>query len=48
MNEAVYDSIGKNFKTIRLGIDVAEFARFAEEEAFTEAQMLPSLILISS
>ena len=39
MNEAVYDSIGKNFKTIRLGIDVAEFARFAEEEAFTEAQI---------
>lgn len=39
MNETFFDSLEKDFRTIKLGIDAAEFAKLAEEQAFSEAQL---------
>ena len=39
MNETFFESLEKDFRTIKLGIDAAEFAKLAEEQAFSEAQL---------
>lgn len=39
MNEAVFESIEKNAKAIKLGMDITEFARLADEQSFTEKQL---------
>lgn len=39
MNEAVFESLEKDFKTIRLNMDSVEFARIADEQAFSEEQL---------
>ena len=36
MNEIVFESLERSFKTLKMGIDASEFARLSEEESFSE------------
>ena len=39
MNEAVFESLEKDFKTIKVSMDSIEIARIAEEQAFSDEQL---------
>ena len=47
MNEAVFESIERNSKILKLGISASEFAGLADKESFTEAQLEAISILVA-